>query len=103
MKLTLLPMRRDDRLTLSRIGNVLIINGNAFDFSGIPEGATLPGGAIFSDWIGGDVSHENGVLLVPLVLPHGAQAPAETLFPATITLTKDGPVTLPPYCAETSA
>lgn len=103
MNLTFSPIRRDDRLTLSRMGDVLIINGQAFDFTDIPEGASLPREAITSGWIAGDVSRENGELTIPLILPHGAQARAETLFPDPITLTKDGPVSLPPYCVETPA
>lgn len=103
MKLTLSPMRRNDQLTLSRMGDVLIINSDAFDFSGVPEGASLPSSAIASSWIAGRVTRKNGVLNVPLILPHGARAPTETLFPDPITLAGDGPVTLPPYSVETPA
>ena len=39
MQITLTPQRRDDTLTLTRSGDVLTINGEAFDFAAIPEGA----------------------------------------------------------------
>lgn len=100
MKLVFSPQRRDDTLTLSRSGDVLTIDGEAFDFANVPEGATLPRGAIASPWIAGDVSREGGQLTVPVILPHGAGAPEATRFPAPVTLTADGPVSLPAHDAE---
>lgn len=101
MQITFSPMRRDTPITVSRSGDTLTINGTAFDFSPLPEGATLPREAIASDWFAGPVERIDGVLHVALVLPHGAGAPHETLFPAPITLAGDGPVSLPPYEVET--
>jgi|SRR6056297_958887 len=101
MQIILSPMRRDRRLSLEKAGDVLVINGEAFDFSGIPNGATLPREAIDSDWIADDVARDaQGVLTVPVRVPHGANAPQETLFPAPITITQDGPIALPPYEQE---
>ena len=103
MKIILSPMRREDQLTLSKSGDVLTINGEAFDFSGLPNGATLPRSAITSDWIAGDVSRadaaegETGELTVPLILPHGYNAPEATRFPAPLEAVADGPVDLPIY------
>lgn len=102
MKITLSPSRRDEPLELSRSGDTLIINGEAFDFSPLPDGATLPPEAIHSDWVSGPVERIDGVLHVTLTLPHGANAPEETRFPAPMTLTGDGPVGLPPFDMETS-
>ena len=95
MQITLTPQRRDDTLTLMRSGDVLTINGEAFDFAAIPEGGTLPRDAVACDWLAGDVTRSGGVLHLTLVLPHGANAPQATLFPAALTLTGGGPVTLP--------
>ena len=97
MQITLTPQRRDDTLTLTRSGDVLTINGEAFDFTAIPEGGTLPRDAVACDWLAGDVTRSGGVLHLTLVLPHGANAPQATLFPAALTLTGDGPVALPAY------
>ena len=97
MQITLTPQRRDDTLTLVRSGNTLTINGEAFDFAAIPEGGTLPRDAVACDWLAGDVTRSGGVLHLTLILPHGADAPPETLFPAALTLTGDGPVVLPEY------
>tara|TARA_R110002096_G_scaffold136122_14_gene288493 strand:- start:3739 stop:4068 length:330 start_codon:yes stop_codon:yes gene_type:complete len=97
MKITLSPMRRDDQLTLSKSGDTLTINGDVFDFSAIPEGATLPRAAVDCDWLASDVERIDGVLYLTLILPHGARAPVETRFPAVLDLTTDGPVTLPAY------
>jgi len=100
MQITFSPSRRDRPLHLTRSGDTLTINGETFDFSPLPEGATLPTNAIASDWFVGPVARTGGELHLTLVLPHGANAPQETLFPAPLTLTGDGPVPLPPYDTE---
>ncbi|TYB83977.1 hypothetical protein [Oceaniovalibus sp. ACAM 378] len=100
MKLTFSPMRQDDRLNVTRSGDTLTINGEGFDLSVVPEGATLPAEAINSAWFGGPVERIGGVLNVTLILPHGANAPQETRHPAPFTLTGDGPVSLPTYDVE---
>src|SRR6056297_3952892 len=103
MKLILSPTRMDEALTMTRTGDVLTLNGEALDFGPLPEGATLPKEAIDSQWIAGDVTREDGVLTVPVILPHGANAPEATRFPEPITLTGDGPVSLPAYDLEEGA
>ncbi|ETX26451.1 hypothetical protein, partial [Roseivivax isoporae] len=100
MHLILSPARRDEPLALSRAGDVLTVNGQVLDFGPLPEGATLPRAAIDCRWIAGDVERAaDGTLTVPLILPHGPDAPEATRFPDPVTLTADGPVTLPPYDA----
>lgn len=95
MKITLTPMRRDDRLALSREGDVLTVNGEAFDFSAIPEGATLPCEAVTCDWLVSDVTREDGVLCLTLILPHGLNAPDAVLFPEALFVATDGAIDLP--------
>jgi len=95
MHITLIPMRRDDALSLARAGDHLIVNGVAFDFSDLPDGATLPQDAVACDWLAGDVERIDGVLHLALILPVGAQAPQEARFPAPLTVSQDGPVSLP--------
>ena len=102
MILTLSPSRMDDRLTASVAGDVLTLNGEALDFGPLPNGASLPRAALDSPWIAGDVSRDGvGVLTVPLILPHGANAPDQTLFPQPIAA-DDGPVALPPFTVESA-
>lgn len=97
MKLALTPMRHPERLKLTVCGDVLTLNGEAFDFSDLPDGATLPRSAVACDWLSGDVQRVQGQIDVPLILPHGASAPRETRFPAVLHVDRDGPVTLPLY------
>lgn len=97
MQISLSPMRRDDRLELIRKGDILTINGEVFDLSGIPDGATLPQEAVACHWLASDIERINGDIHLTLILPHGADAPQDTRFPATLTLTEDGPVSLPEY------
>lgn len=104
MKLTFAPIRSDATLNLVRAGDVLTIDGEAFDFSALPPGATLPRAAIACGWIAGDVTRDTGgSLTVPLLLPHGPNAPVERRFSTLITLPADGPVALPTHDEETSA
>ena len=99
MKLSFSPVRMDTPLTASVEGDVLTLNGAVLDFTPLPAGAVLPRAAIDSPWIAGDVTRDAaGVLTVPLILPHGANAPHETLFPAEMTVA-EGAVGLPVYDA----
>lgn len=96
MHISFSPVRSDARLALSVNGDTLTINGEAFDFSGLPEGATLPQTAVTCDWLASDVERIDGEVSLTLILPHGPAAPAETLFPAPASVS-DGPVPLPLY------
>ena len=100
MQVILSPIRAETPLTLHRAGDVLTVNGEVFDFSGIPEGATLPREAVSGDWLASDITRQGGSLQMTILLPHGANAPEETRHPAPLVLTTNGPVTLPPYDAE---
>lgn len=95
MHITFSPVRLDETLTASKAGDVLTLNGQAFDFTQLPEGATLPSEAIASDWIVGPVSRINGELHLTLRLPHGANPPQHVAFPEPIHVTEDGPIPLP--------
>lgn len=97
MKITFLPMRRDDRLTLDREGDILTLNGARFDFGHVQEGAELDAEAIASDWFAGPVRRVEGQLQVTLLLPHGHRAPRATLFPEPLQITEDGPVPVPAH------
>lgn len=95
MKLLFSPQRRDDTLTLSKSGDALTINGVPYDFSQLPDGATLPREAIDCEWICGDVSRINGELVIPILLPHGPDASEAARFPEPMAVTIDGQVVLP--------
>ena len=95
MQITLLPQRRDDTLTVTKQGDTLTINGEEFDLSVIPDGATLPADAISSKFFSGPVERINGELHVTLTLPHGPDASEAVTFPQPIIVTEDGKVELP--------
>lgn len=98
MHISFSPMRRDDRLDLCVSGDVLTINGEAFDFGGVPEGATLPRDAVDSDWLASDVERLGGEIILTLILPHGVNAPQETRNPEPVHV-QDGPVPVPQFDA----
>lgn len=100
IKIAFSPRRQKGRLTLSAMGDVLTINGVAYDLSVIPDGATLPKLAVTCDWLASDVERIDGDLHLKLVLPHGRYAPQATLFPGPITVTEDGPIPVPPPIEE---
>lgn len=95
MQIKFNPQRRDDSLTVVKQGDVLIVNGTEFDFSAVPEGATLPAEAIDSDLFSGPVERISGELVLTLTLPHGPNPSKAVAFPEPINVVADGPVTLP--------
>ena len=97
MQISFTPTRCDTALVATRQGDVLTLNGEAFDFTALSEGDVLPREAVTCDWLASEVTREGGALHLTLILPHGADAPEETRFPQPVTLTGDGPVPLPPY------
>ena len=97
MKLSFFPMRMDTLLTAHVDGDVLTLNGVSLDFGNLPSAMTMARNTIESVWIAGDVIRDDdGVLHVPLILPHGANAPEETLFPKAVEVEK-GEIEFPPY------
>lgn len=95
MIIKLSPQRRDDVLAVSIVGDVISLNGEAFDFGPLAEGATLSPGSIDSEWFAGTVSRENGGVRLTLLLPHGCNPSQNVAFPQPIVTQGDGPVTLP--------
>lgn len=101
MHIILSPMRSDDRLVVERQGDRLTINGAPVDLSGLAEGASLPEGATGCAHVLGPVRRTGGRLHLTLLLPHGPDAPAETLFPAPLDPVPEGAVPLPPWAGAT--
>ncbi|GLS29969.1 hypothetical protein SAMN04488498_104326 [Mesorhizobium albiziae] len=95
MRISLSPVRRDGTLTVEKSGDCLVIDGVVFDFTPVPDGATLPQDAIDSEWFAGDVERIAGVLHVTLVLPHGPDPSPTVAFPSDIISPPDGTVELP--------
>jgi len=102
VNIQLIPTRSDTSQPILLVtGDVLTINGEAFDFSQVSNGDTLPADAVGSDFVIGDVTRTAGVLTVPVLLPHGPRAPQETRFPTDINA-GDGLVRLPSYNGESN-
>ena len=95
MKINLSPRRRDDTLTVFKQGDVLTINGTAYDFSQLPDGGTLPADAVDCEYVFGAVNRVDGKLELTLLLPHGANASEAARFPEPIIAPADGEVELP--------
>ncbi|HWJ88501.1 MAG TPA: hypothetical protein VNS12_10555 [Pelagibacterium sp.] len=95
MYISFSPQRRDDALSVSRQGGILTINGDVFDFSALPEGATIAAENSPSPWITGPIEHINGKLHLTLLLPHGPGPSAVVAFPEPLVDPDDGPLDLP--------
>lgn len=95
MQIKFNPQRRDDSLSVVKQGDTLIVNDTEYDFSTVPEGATLPADAIDSNLFSGDVERINGELVLTLTLPHGPNPSKAVAFPEPITVVADGKVELP--------
>ena len=95
MNIKLSPQRREDTLTVIKQGDTLTINGTAYDFSVVPNGATLPKDATDCEWLASDVERIDGVLHLTLLLPHGKDASHAARFPQPIVNPADGTLELP--------
>lgn len=85
----------DERLSLSRAGDVLAVNGQVFDFTPLPDGGELPAEAIGSEWFAGPVLRRAGRLELILRFPLAVDASAAACFPEPLLIEADGPVELP--------
>lgn len=95
MIIKLSPVRSDEALpVVSCAGDVLTVNGEAFDFGPLAAGAILPASAIRSTWFVGTVQRVDGEISLTLRLPHGRGPSAAVAFPADIRVAQ-GKVTLP--------
>lgn len=95
MHINLSPQLRSDTLTVTKAGDVLTINGEAYDFSSLPDGATIPAGEVPCELIIGPVERIAGEIHLTLIMPHGPNPPAEVAFPAPIEAVPDGEVMYP--------
>lgn len=95
MNITLSPQRRDDSLNVSKSGDTLTINGVDYDFSVIPDGATLPASAVDCAFFTGEIQRVDGDLRLSLVLPHGTNPSQAAAFPAPLINPADGVLDLP--------
>lgn len=73
---------------------ILTVDGTNYDLSELPDGATAEHPVLSTAARNGD----DYTVSITLRYRHGA--PEATTFPEPITVTKNGPITLPPYDAE---
>ena len=76
-------------LTVTKQGDALTVNGIEYDFTALPDGATLPSEAIDCDYIVGDIERVNGVIEITLLAPYH-QADKSNLDLVGITDALDG-------------
>lgn len=104
MKIKLSPVLDDSTPLQATIKDkdTIIINGETFDFSPLKDGETLPMSAIggCSPFVSDIERDQFGALHFTLRLPHGSNAPQETLFPVAYDTPIDidsGELPVPPY------
>lgn len=95
MKITFHPQFSDDPLTVFKQGDKLTINDEVFDFSVIPDGATLPATAVSCRWVIHDVERVGGILHLALLLPMPFDAVEIDWFPGPLFNPADGLLELP--------
>lgn len=93
MRIYINPTYSTADLSVTKQGDTLTINSQDFDFSQIPEGATLPLEAIDSPHFCGPVERIDGKLHIHLVLPIQRAVFHEPIPP--IIDPPDGPIELP--------
>ncbi len=95
MRISFAPQRRDGTFTASKLGDILTINGEAFDFSVVPDGATVPAGTVPCEWIVGPVERVDGQLRLTFILPHGPNPSPAVAFPTMLVDPPDGVLAIP--------
>ena len=95
MKINLSPVDGLPSLLISKEGDILTINGEAFDFGPLDEGDELPVEAIASSWFAAPVQRVNGELIVSVLLPLPENYSYAQAFPEPLTYVPDGSITLP--------
>ena len=95
MNIALTPQVRPDSLTLSKSGDILTINGDAFDFSFIEEGDVLPQDAVECPLLASDVTRTDGALVLTVILPIKNTSSDAAKFPASILNAPDGDIEVP--------
>lgn len=87
-----LPVRSDAaQPQMSWFAPVITLDGQDYDLSELPDGATAQHPVL------GSVSRNGDDYELTMTLPHGPNAPAQTRFPEPIVVTENGPIDLPPY------
>ncbi|QKV20230.1 hypothetical protein [Oricola thermophila] len=94
MRISFCPQRRDDHVTASVSGDVLTVNGEQFDFSSLPDGASIDAADVPCDLVIGSIARTGGEIGVTLILPHGPMPSHDVAFPEPVVAT-NGPVDLP--------
>ena len=89
MNIKLTPINSYNIPSITKQGDCLTINSTTYDFSQLPDGATLPAEAIDCDYIVGDVSRVNGEIEVTLLRPY-TENTKENCFPEPLLNAKDG-------------
>jgi len=91
--INLSPVRSNEVLVITKLGEVLTINGVAYDLSVIPNGGSIVDQGL--PFIGDIDKDINGNATLTLLYPHGASPTQEQAFPLPIVNPKDGKVLLP--------
>lgn len=90
------PAMSDGSITLSKNGDVLTVNGDALDFSDLPEGGEYPAEAIDNEFIVGEVKRVNGKVHITVLLPYSNPNPPRLVaFPTPLLVGQDGAIALP--------
>lgn len=95
MQIKLSPQRRNGTLSVRKAGDILVINDEFYNFSSLPDGATIPASDVPCDWIAGPVERVAGELRLTLILPHGPNPSQAVAFAAPIVDPPDGVIALP--------
>lgn len=84
IEITFSPVRMDRDLTVEAVGDVLVLDGVAYDLAGVGEGDCLPAAALAHDLVDGHITRTDGTIRVTVRRPHGDNADEADRFPAPL-------------------
>ena len=95
-KINLTPQFSDATLILSKAGDVLTVNGDALDFSDLPEGGEYPADAIDNEHVVGGACRHDGSIIISILMPYNNRnAPVTVTHPSPLVVNQDGDIALP--------
>lgn len=98
MQITITPVRAAPDgapIQVTKSGDTLLLDGEEFDFSALPDGATLLADDIPSDYIVGDVQRVNGEITLKLISYYGPNAPETSKIEDVLDVQDDGDIEMP--------
>lgn len=102
MRISFVPQRREERLSVEVKGDKIRINGSLLNFGPVKEGDVIERGSVPCEWIASEVTRKDGEIELTLILPFRYGAGKDVTNPAPVFVMSEGAVFIPGQEEEVS-